>query len=63
MIKTFTAQDSYWPGSFVWGHAGVEPKVIGLGPVKAGSVALERASLVLEDIDVFESNEAFAAQA
>ncbi|WP_120075310.1 acetyl-CoA C-acyltransferase family protein [Aurantiacibacter odishensis] len=46
-----------------WGHAGVEPEVMGLGPVKAVPVALERAGLTLDDIDVIESNEAFAAQA
>ena len=46
-----------------WGHAGVEPEVMGLGPVKAVPVALERAGLSLDQIDVIESNEAFAAQA
>ncbi|MFV0644534.1 MAG: acetyl-CoA C-acyltransferase family protein [Sphingomonadaceae bacterium] len=46
-----------------WGHAGVEPSVMGLGPVKAVPVALERAGLTLDQIDVIESNEAFAAQA
>jgi acetyl-CoA C-acetyltransferase len=46
-----------------WGHAGVEPGVMGLGPVKAVPVALARAGLTLDQIDVIESNEAFAAQA
>lgn len=46
-----------------WGHAGVEPAVMGLGPVKAVPVALQRAGLTLDQIDVIESNEAFAAQA
>lgn len=46
-----------------WGHAGVEPGVMGLGPVKAVPVALKRAGLTLDQIDVIESNEAFAAQA
>lgn len=46
-----------------WGHGGVEPNVMGLGPVKAVPVALERAGLSLDQIDVIESNEAFAAQA
>lgn len=46
-----------------WGHAGVEPSVMGLGPVKAVPVALKRAGLTLDQIDVIESNEAFAAQA
>jgi acetyl-CoA C-acetyltransferase len=46
-----------------WGHAGVEPSLMGLGPVRAVPVALARAGLTLEQIDVIESNEAFAAQA
>ena len=46
-----------------WGHAGVEPNVMGLGPVKAVPVALARAGLSLDQMDVIESNEAFAAQA
>ncbi|MCY1671017.1 acetyl-CoA C-acyltransferase family protein [Novosphingobium sp. SL115] len=46
-----------------WGHAGVEPRVMGLGPVKAVPVALQRAGLTLDQIDVIEANEAFAAQA
>lgn len=46
-----------------WSHAGVEPSLMGLGPVKAVPVALKRAGLTLEQMDVIESNEAFAAQA
>ncbi len=46
-----------------WGHAGVEPEVMGLGPVHAVPIALQRAGLSLADIDVIEANEAFAAQA
>jgi acetyl-CoA C-acetyltransferase len=46
-----------------WGIAGVPPEIMGVGPVKAVPIALERAGLKLADIDVFESNEAFAAQA
>jgi acetyl-CoA C-acetyltransferase len=46
-----------------WGHAGVDPHVMGIGPIKAVPIALERAGLSLEDMDVIESNEAFAAQA
>jgi acetyl-CoA C-acetyltransferase len=42
--------------------AGVEPRVMGLGPVPASKKALERAGLRLEDIDVIELNEAFATQ-
>lgn len=46
-----------------WGLAGVEPKIMGLGPVPATEVALNRAGLSLSDIDLIELNEAFAAQA
>jgi acetyl-CoA C-acetyltransferase len=46
-----------------YGHAGVEPKVMGLGPVSAVKNALAKAGLKLEQMDVIESNEAFAAQA
>ena len=46
-----------------WGVTGVPPEIMGIGPVKAVPIALERAGLKLSDIDVFESNEAFAAQA
>lgn len=46
-----------------WGHAGVEPGLMGIGPIKAVPIALKRAGLSLSDIDVIESNEAFAAQA
>ncbi len=46
-----------------WGHAGVDPAHMGIGPVKAVPIALQRAGLTLDDIDVIEANEAFAAQA
>lgn len=46
-----------------WGMAGVPPEIMGIGPVNAVPVALNRAGLKLADIDVIESNEAFAAQA
>ena len=46
-----------------WGHAGVEPSLMGLGPVNAVPIALARAGLTLDQIDVIEANEAFAAQA
>ncbi len=46
-----------------WGHAGVQPDRMGIGPVKAVPIALARAGLALEQMDVIESNEAFAAQA
>ena len=46
-----------------WAHAGVEPEYMGVGPVKAVPIALKRAGLTLDDMDVIEANEAFAAQA
>lgn len=46
-----------------WGHAGVDPDEMGIGPVQAVPIALRRAGLELADMDVIESNEAFAAQA
>lgn len=46
-----------------YAHAGVDPALMGLGPVPASRKALERAGLKIGDIDVIESNEAFAAQA
>lgn len=45
-----------------YAHAGVDPAVMGMGPVPAVSKALERAKLRLQDIDLIEINEAFAAQ-
>jgi acetyl-CoA C-acetyltransferase len=46
-----------------YSHAGVEPKYMGIGPVPAVRSLLERTGLTLDEIDVFEVNEAFAAQA
>lgn len=46
-----------------YAHAGVEPELMGLGPVPATQIALKRAGLRVSDLDVVESNEAFAAQA
>ncbi|MDE2359641.1 MAG: acetyl-CoA C-acyltransferase family protein [Betaproteobacteria bacterium] len=46
-----------------YGHAGIDPRIMGLGPVSAIRNALAKAGLGLTDIDVIESNEAFAAQA
>ncbi|WP_068086923.1 acetyl-CoA C-acyltransferase family protein [Novosphingobium rosa] len=46
-----------------YGHAGVEPSHMGIGPVPATRNALAKAGLTIGDIDVIESNEAFAAQA
>ncbi|WP_027416135.1 acetyl-CoA C-acetyltransferase [Aneurinibacillus terranovensis] len=45
-----------------WGIAGVEPGIMGIGPVPASRLALKRAGLTMDDMDLFEINEAFAAQ-
>jgi acetyl-CoA acetyltransferase family protein len=45
-----------------WAYAGVEPEIMGIGPVPATRKALEKAGLRLSDIDLIEVNEAFAAQ-
>ncbi|MCM3491608.1 acetyl-CoA C-acetyltransferase [Alkalihalophilus marmarensis] len=45
-----------------WSVAGVDPSIMGIGPVPAIKTALQRANLTLEDMDVIEVNEAFAAQ-
>lgn len=46
-----------------YGHAGVEPEYMGIGPVPASRNALAKAGLTVADMDVIEANEAFAAQA
>jgi acetyl-CoA C-acetyltransferase len=46
-----------------YGHAGVDPKIMGIGPVPASKIALAKARLTVRDLDVIEANEAFAAQA
>ncbi|WP_042269556.1 beta-ketothiolase BktB [Paraburkholderia heleia] len=46
-----------------YAHAGVDPAYMGIGPVPATKKALERAGLTVNDLDVIEANEAFAAQA
>ena len=46
-----------------YGHAGVDPRVMGLGPIPAVQNAMKKAGLKVSDMDVIESNEAFAAQA
>ncbi|WP_043196118.1 acetyl-CoA C-acyltransferase family protein [Pseudomonas putida] len=46
-----------------YAHAGVEPELMGLGPIPATRKVLEKTCLKLQDLDVIESNEAFAAQA
>jgi acetyl-CoA C-acetyltransferase len=54
-LRTFGTVESY-------ASVGVEPKIMGIGPVPAVRKALERAGLELGDVDLFELNEAFAAQ-
>ena len=46
-----------------YAHAGVEPELMGLGPIPATQKVLEKAGLSINDLDVIESNEAFAAEA
>ena len=46
-----------------YAHAGVDPKYMGIGPVPATQLALQKAGLTVQDLDVIEANEAFAAQA
>jgi acetyl-CoA C-acetyltransferase len=46
-----------------YAHAGVDPRYMGIGPVPATKIALEKAGLTIADLDVIEANEAFAAQA
>ena len=45
-----------------YASAGVDPKIMGIGPVPATKKAMEKAGLTIEDIDLIEANEAFAAQ-
>lgn len=52
-----------WARILGWGHVGVDPSRMGVGPIKAVPIAMKRAGLTVEQMDVIESNEAFAAQA
>jgi acetyl-CoA C-acetyltransferase len=45
-----------------WGHGGVDPKIMGVGPVPASRKAMKMAGVTIADIDLIEANEAFAAQ-
>jgi acetyl-CoA acetyltransferase family protein len=57
------AKDAQPLGRIVsWAYAGVEPEIMGIGPVPATRKALEKAGLKLEEIDLIEVNEAFAGQ-
>jgi acetyl-CoA C-acetyltransferase len=46
-----------------WAHAGVDPSIMGTGPIPASRAALKKAQWKIEDLDLVEANEAFAAQA
>ena len=46
-----------------YAHTGLDPKIMGMGPVSASRLALQKAGLATHDMDVIEANEAFAAQA
>ncbi|MEQ1753918.1 MAG: acetyl-CoA C-acetyltransferase [Micropepsaceae bacterium] len=46
-----------------WAHAGVDPKIMGTGPIPASRAALKKAGWTVNDLDLVEANEAFAAQA
>jgi len=46
-----------------WGQAGVDPKIMGTGPIPASRTALKKAGWSISDLDLIEANEAFAAQA
>jgi acetyl-CoA C-acetyltransferase len=63
--ESFAAERGLSPlGRLVaYSHAGVEPRIMGMGPVPAARKVLDRAGLKLDEIDLFEVNEAFAAQA
>ena len=45
-----------------YASAGVDPSIMGIGPIPASTKALEKAGLTIDDIDLYEANEAFAAQ-
>jgi len=45
-----------------WGQGGVDPKIMGVGPVPASKNALKKANVTIDDMDLIEANEAFAAQ-
>lgn len=45
-----------------WGQGGVDPTIMGVGPIEASKNAFEKAGLTVEDMDLIESNEAFASQ-
>ena len=66
LVTTRDKAESYGLRPFLkltsWALAGVPPRTMGIGPVPATAAALERAGLTLDDLDLIELNEAFAAQ-
>ncbi|HEV2258681.1 MAG TPA: acetyl-CoA C-acyltransferase, partial [Streptosporangiaceae bacterium] len=62
---SFVSRNGYRPMARLAGyaHAGVEPRIMGMGPVPATQKVLDRTGIKLDEIDLFEVNEAFAAQA
>ena len=64
MHEEYAKSEGYKPKAFVrsWGYAGNDPSTMGLGPAFATPVALDRAGIVMKDIQLIELNEAFAAQ-
>ena len=65
MTHASVAQERHWKpmGRLVsWAAVGVEPRIMGIGPVPASEAALQRSSLRLKDMDLIEVNEAFAPQ-
>ena len=62
--ESFAKEKGYKPLARLvsWGVVGCDPKIMGIGPVGAARLALEKAGLKLEQIDLVEVNEAFAAQ-
>ena len=62
--KTAQARDAKPLARLVsYAHTGLDPKIMGMGPVSASRLALQKAGLTTQDMDVIEANEAFAAQA
>ncbi|RAI45961.1 acetyl-CoA C-acetyltransferase [Rhodoplanes roseus] len=65
MTASRAAKESKTPLARIasWGHAGVDPRIMGTGPIPASRLALKRAGWSAGDLDLVEANEAFAAQA
>ena len=67
VLGTASAVDAYGSAPMAriigYGFGGVAPRIMGMGPVPASKMALEKAGISITDLDVVESNEAFAAQA